>query len=143
VDGVCCDTACAGQCESCGIGTCIFGAGQPAPGRPKCAGFNTPCAGSCDGKSAECSYPKDTPCGKTSCQGNDHVEQACDGAGSCAELAPVSCAPYRCAGTKCVSSCGGDDSCLPSARCEQQKCVPRTTPVCQSGESIGLDGAAT
>src|SRR5690606_22545406 len=75
VDGVCCNSACEGQCQACDTpenkGTCVtIGSPSeplaPVGGRPACAGAGTGCEGFCDGQSAtSCSYPgNDTEAGE-------------------------------------------------------------------------------
>lgn len=53
VDGVCCASACTGQCESCNEmgteGTCVPVSGAPRGKRPACAGDPAVCGGTCDG----------------------------------------------------------------------------------------------
>ncbi|MCA9667161.1 MAG: hypothetical protein KC503_16295 [Myxococcales bacterium] len=78
VDGVCCESECKGNCESCALG----GQGKCEP-HPKgsdpdkdCLGTDADCGGTCDGAGA-CDFPGiGTRCGAKPCQ-------ACDGTGRC------------------------------------------------------------
>src|SRR5262249_24971650 len=57
-DNVCCDHACAGQCEACNsAGACVTVQGTPRGSRTPCNGSGQ-CGGTCDGTTAStCTYP--------------------------------------------------------------------------------------
>src|SRR5207245_8824783 len=62
VDGVCCATACSGQCQACDVpgsaGTCTNVIGAPRGARQACASDGSACGGICEGSSATaCAYP--------------------------------------------------------------------------------------
>lgn len=129
-DGVCCDTACTGQCEACDVapnaGTCV-----PVKGPPEhqpCTGTGTECDGSCDGVNrSACTYPgPDQACGNASCTGGNAQASACDGKGNCSPPTTVSCAPYKCNGTKCGDTCSADTDCASGYSCDttQHACTP-------------------
>ena len=131
VDGVCCNTACNGQCEACdstgSAGTCTPTMGAPHGTRPACAGM-APCAGTCDGTSrTNCAYPgSSTECRAASCaDGTANSRATCDGNGGCGVPTATMCRPYTCDGTACRSSCTSASDCIDGFRCEMGRCVPR------------------
>src|SRR5439155_20142256 len=73
IDGVCCSTACNGQCQACDVpgsaGTCTNVIGAPHGARQACASDGSPCGGVCDRSSATaCAYPAtETSCRGASC----------------------------------------------------------------------------
>jgi hypothetical protein len=121
VDGVCCATACAGQCEACDlqgfVGQCSpVTSGQPHGTRTPCAGAGTVCAGQCTSMSpTQCgSYPgPDTMCASQSCtNGTKHLASGCDQLGACAPQATRTC-PLGCDSSTndCVGACTSDTQC--------------------------------
>jgi MYXO-CTERM domain-containing protein len=135
VDGVCCNNACDGQCQACNtpgsVGTCSAIKGNPVGGRPTCNGGGTPCAGSCDGVGAACTYPSiGTDCG-TMCTDGKYVEKKCDNKGACVAKDPVSCNNYACETTGCKNACTTKSDCATADfDCKDGKCVPPPTAVC-------------
>ena len=89
VDGVCCDTACDGQCEACdaagSVGTCTAVTGAPHGSRTACNGTGT-CAGTCDGTRARRvrlpGHGRQLPRGACT-MGVAVGPAACDGTGNC------------------------------------------------------------
>jgi len=131
VDGVCCDRACTGQCESCketsSVGTCKLISGAPKGGRAACTGTGT-CAGSCDGVTSACTYPSaSTVCTPAACIGGTSTDAAfCDGKGVCGTPpASTDCAPFGCGATGCKTSCATGADCVTSAFCDVNKCVTK------------------
>jgi len=132
VDGVCCDTACTGQCQACDvlgkIGACSPVVGAPKGTRPSCGGIGagTACGARCDGIDvAACHLPgTTTACGADTCVGGveGHVG-TCDGAGKCPDTA-VSCAAYACGATACKKTCASKADCAPGYLCSGTTCVP-------------------
>ena len=103
-DGVCCDRACDGVCESCSApgseGKCTPVTGAPKHGT--CAGDATgPCAGSCDGaKGDACTFPE-VACGSGSCAaGTATLPPMCKG-GTCGAKVDQACA-LGCFGETCL-----------------------------------------
>ncbi len=141
VDGVCCDTACNGQCQACDVathaGTCTQVMGTPHGTRAACAGTGA-CAGTCDGSQAmTCTYPgTTTSCRDASCTGAVAVTAAtCDGMGACNAPGPAPCAPYACTGSVCGTACAQPTDCASGNYCnELSQCVPLPT---------GTQGCAT
>ncbi len=141
VDGVCCDGACTGQCEACDSvtapGRCTPVVGVPHGERPPCTdGGDAVCAGHCDGKTADrCLYPGvDVLCGDASCEGSTAHGNVCDGAGHCGDAMNVSCAPYVCGESRCLSSCQKDSDCSSGHVCQSGHCLPPPSAHC-SGDS--------
>ncbi len=148
VDGVCCDTACTGQCEACddvgSEGTCVAVKGDPHGNRTACDGDPAACGGQCNGTSrAQCTYPASgTTCGSPTCDSGSAKTFACDGQGSCAALAPVKCGEYACDTTACKTSCSGDSDCANGYACSSSTCVPSGAKCSDDlSQSIGSDGA--
>jgi hypothetical protein len=142
VDGVCCDTRCDGQCESCKqtgyVGTCKAVKGDPVAPRTECTG-TAPCKGQCDGVSgAACQYPG----GSTSCMaakctaGKVTTATACDGKGTCTSPTIKDCASTLCSsdGLSCADSCAGL-TCGTGTYCNGSTCVPKKDPgaACKDG----------
>jgi alpha-tubulin suppressor-like RCC1 family protein len=103
-DGVCCNTACTGQCEFCNDvqpGTCGPVTGTPKGNRSACTGDGTACGGTCDGTTlATCVYPT-TSCRAASCAGG-----AATAAANCTNGVCPSAVTSICTGNIC-----GTDAC--------------------------------
>jgi choice-of-anchor A domain-containing protein len=109
VDGVCCDTACEGECDACNLpgslGTC-----SPAPSTVQCRASEGECdvAEYCTGTGASCpgngSQDSGVECTRDS---NACTSDVCDGSGSCHH-------PLLPAGTPCGSGqvCDATGECL-------------------------------
>jgi hypothetical protein len=129
VDGVCCNTACTGQCQSCTLtatrGTCTtVPAGTVDPNAVCVATASTSCGN--DGKCAAdgtCSkWSASTPCRSASCPAAGStltLAANCNGTGACPAPQTQSCGVYKCDGDAnvCRSSCGT------SADCSTGDCV--------------------
>ena len=129
VDGVCCNSACNGQCEACDVagseGTCRPVDGAPRGSRPVCVSDSSVCGGTCNGvERGACVYPSAAEqCRAASCQ--DAVASpaaACDGAGSCAALPSQSCGLYVCGADACLTACQVEADCEAPARCLGGQC---------------------
>ncbi|MBL8715440.1 MAG: hypothetical protein JNL79_05560 [Myxococcales bacterium] len=128
VDGVCCNTACDGQCEACDVaaskGTCSPVKGAPHGPRVACSdGAGSVCqAKSCDGvepKSCAAFADAAVVCAAASCvSGSAKPEARCDGKGACAGVTATSCAPYACGGAACKTKCTADSDCAGSNVCD-------------------------
>lgn len=117
VDGVCCDSACEGQCEACDapstVGLCVPIKGAPRGSRPACDSAKDPCeAAVCDG-----------------------VERSL-----CAEKVGP-CEPYACGPSACKAVCGSESDCAIGYRCDEVsgQCLPG---VCDGTLAINPDGQA-
>lgn len=133
VDGVCCDTACNGQCEACNVetsvGTCTAVSGAPHGDlRSPCAGFGTTCGGTCDGTDrTACTYPTaTTECRAASCtDGVATVAASCNSEGACPTLQTQTCSPYQCGATQCLGDCEIDAHCATGNYCSAGVCVTK------------------
>ena len=154
VDGVCCDTACDGVCESCSqtglVGQCSPAMAGTDPDNdcaaklpdvgdggvnddggmsmvPPMADNAGACAGSCDGNRA-CAFPDNTTnCGSPVCAATASVGTFfCDGTGACNET-DTACTDYNCNAGACRTLCGSDADCQPTDFCNLtiNKCVPK------------------
>jgi len=145
VDGVCCESACSGQCEACGepgrLGECSFVSGLSRGGRPACPGTG-PCASSCDGGSDTCAFPDASlECGPESCAAGAEREAAtCNGAGSCERATPTACASLACDGDRCAAGCSQDSDCLGQQLCNSGTCEDPPEPTPDPGDG-GAGGA--
>lgn len=131
VDGVCCDTACAGQCEACdlGAGICAAVTGAPHGARAACSTSGV-CTSACDGiATGSCTYAP-TVC-SSSCTNAMETDGICDNVGNCAAQAPRSCANLLCAdANECKTKCASDADCVSGFGCAPDgTCQPGGTCV--------------
>lgn len=135
VDGVCCDSACPGQCETC-RGT-PRGQCQPVPNGEMragqaCAGIREYCQGACDGaKRDACVYPAgptERCSGATSCVKGRATGNACQ-LGSCVR-ATTECGLFLCGNDGCLTACDSAADCVPGAECASGSCRPASGPKC-------------
>jgi len=128
-DGVCCNRACTGQCESCdlsGDGTCRAVSGSPRGGRTLCADDGKTCGTTCNGlDGTKCNYlaAGTVPCGVNACSGGVETHAStCNGAGACADVAK-SCGNYRCGSVTCRTACGSKLDCADGFICSLGACI--------------------
>lgn len=142
---MCCESRCAGQCQACDVagseGKCVAVKGAPHGARPECAKGSTACeASSCDGTDGSlCAALADTTvaCREPSC--SDDVATlagSCDGKGTCGAPVTVACAPYRCAGAACATSCTKSDECAKGNDCVDGKCVKSVAQCSSDGVAV-------
>ena len=127
VDGVCCESECAGQCQACDVdanrGECVPVVGAPHGDRPPCDAGASACeARVCDGQQpSECAgfVGQEQICRASSCaDGVAVLEGRCDGNGGCPPEERSECRPYACAGDRCgAAPCEGDSECAEGFRC--------------------------
>jgi len=129
VDGLCCDTACQGQCEACSepehAGTCVPVSGAPRGARSACAGDGSACAGTCDGtNAAACAYPGDeTICRPPSCgDGTATLQATCSHSGACPAAQTQGCGRYACGESACLGDCRADADCASGHFCSAGMC---------------------
>ena len=148
VDGVCCESSCAGACQSCNLpgspGQCLnVASGAPDP-RNTCndrgvASCST--NGVCDGNGACQTYPAGIDCGPESCVSGVHTPPStCNAAGQCVASRSLACNPYLCNGDVCYASCTNDKQCVSGKFCVNSSCGPKqsgqpcsSAAECQSG----------
>ena len=127
--GVCCQSACTGICNSCALtaspGTCSNVAKGGKDVMSRCADQGAPSCGTngtCDGKGACALYDASTSCAGPSCPPNQSTAvsgRTCNGLGVCQPATTIPCAPYVCNGaTACLAACTGDGDCLPPTICD-------------------------
>ncbi len=159
-DGVCCETACSGPCESC----LAINSGDPqsADGdcRPVAVGTDpdddceakppASCGttGVCDGAGRCAQYGGETACGAAQCVAGRTSGALCNGDGACVPSQEGGCGLFRCLdGTECARTCDDDDDvCIEGAYCDANGVcagkVPNGAPcgeddACQSGTCEG------
>lgn len=161
VDGVCCDSACSGQCEACDVdgsfGVCVPVSGAPHGTRTACepGGADACTAKICDGTArASCAgfVGAKVSCRAASCtEGVATMPAACDGSGACPAAVTRRCDPYVCAGDDCGKApCKTDAECAAEYRCAiaagatQGECVVRTDNLCDGAHTVtARDGRTT
>ena len=131
VDGFCCNSACGGTCENCGLpnarGRCTaVGAGAVDP-RGVCKDMgSTSCGnnGRCNGSKACQKYPDATPCRSSSCDPatNRYTQDATCKSGACSAPPATTCAPYKCNGTQCGRTCATNNDCQSPSTCVNGSC---------------------
>lgn len=122
-DGVCCESACAGQCSACDLpgqrGRCENTLGPPREPRPACQG-----APACD-----------------QVAGVFTAAPRCDGHGGCARPEPTPCGGFGCSNEGCFASCFGDAECTAEFLCLDRTCQPRNSKCSADGaRAEGPDG---
>lgn len=135
VDGVCCESACTGQCQACDVagaeGTCAPLTGAPHGDRPACATDGSACGGTCDGVlTTACVYPgAETACRAPACvDGTGILAGFCVGDGACPPIQTQNCAPYVCGPEACLGDCTVDADCADGNWCSSGICVPELPP---------------
>jgi len=129
VDGVCCDSACSGQCQACNIartiGSCVTIAGPPVGARAACpmSDSNNLCTQMiCDGvdpNGCDKWVGSDVTCRVATCV--DLVgtpSSVCDGDGGCPDIEASSCGTYACISNACATSCTNTSECSPGNYCD-------------------------
>ena len=127
VDGVCCNSACGGECQACdvagAVGVCSPVTGAPHGSRAACATDGSSCGGSCDGTNVSaCTYPT-TQCRSASCSGTTETLAASCSGGSCPAVQTQSCNTYVCGATACKTSCTSSSDCAAGDYCSTGQCV--------------------
>lgn len=156
-DGVCCESACNGQCESCAEpdapGQCVAVEGEPRPGRTACLGAGSACGGRCDGAKRDgCVFPSSgTECDDPATCENDSMRAAstCDGAGRCRRGSLSPCGAYACSPetNECLTSCTTNADCRLGAVCNSSDgtgaCSDQGTR-CDGGyDVVAVDGTVS
>jgi len=129
--GVCCDTACTGPCQSCALsgslGTCTNVPPHVVDPAGTCGDQGASSCGTdgrCDGNGACEKYLPGTICVGQSCPlGSDLFTAArtCDGSGTCLPSSSASCAPYQCGANVCQNACTSDADCVAPATCNSRQ----------------------
>ena len=130
VDGVCCESACAGACRSCNLagspGRCLDAAAGALDPRNTCQDKGaSACStnGLCDGQGSCQSYSAGTLCGSQSCVGGAYnPPSTCNASSQCVASRSRTCSPYACNGDTCFASCSSSAECAPSEFCTNGSC---------------------
>ena len=142
IDGVCCESACAGKCRSCNnpTGTCTNARDGDDP-RTDCSGDGA-CGGTCNGRGA-CRYPASgLKCRDAGCQSDGYIGTAgfCDGAGRCQFGTTTDCHGFVCFSDNgvdaCRTDCATDPHCVARSYCDTAQCPPDL----DNGERCDRDG---
>jgi len=142
-DGVCCNEACTGPCESCNLPGLTGNCNPVGPGKASArCGVGPVCGftGLC-GPDGQCAFASVlTVCMPASCQnGAARTAAYCDGRGGCSFPSYVSCGGAGCdpTGRQCLASCPrGDAICGPGSYCTgNETCLPKKA----SGSACGSD----
>jgi MYXO-CTERM domain-containing protein len=153
VDGVCCESACTGNCQSCNNSSTGQASGSCKPvktgqdprgdcnddGSSSC-GQN----GSCNGAGVCQKYASGTTCLAASCASATarNVADTCNGTGTCTDNGVQNCAAgYACISGVCQTQCTSDDQCASSSYCDipTKQCVADKT----SGQACVRDAACS
>jgi len=136
VDGICCETACSGECEACTAA--LRGLGRDGVCGPIAAGtdpeeecpaddeYPDNCGrdGTCSG-SAQCRrYAVEaTTCGPPQCGDVGVEELLCNAVGECVATPTAECGNFPCVDGACATACSDDTECSIVAHCANQTCV--------------------
>jgi hypothetical protein len=132
VDGLCCNAACGGGCDSCNqpghLGMCSLALARDPGGAPSCAPYV--CNGTSASCPSSCSHDSDCATGNV-CNAKASI---CQSAGTCdgdhttvgATGTVQDCSPYKCnANGGCKPSCQSVDDCVAPNACDPSgQCVP-------------------
>jgi hypothetical protein len=150
-DGVCCDTACDGECVSCiaaqksgGVdGTCgpVAVDTDPSGECPDLPVVNCSNTGMCDGKGACAHFAMGTICDGGTCASGVAITHRCAGEGNCMSMTEA-CEPYFCQDpTVCASSCENDSQCVAGSHCllDSKTCEGNRPPgaMCKKSSECG------
>lgn len=129
-DGVCCNRACDGACETCGTGDCLA---LPSGATPRAASEDDAgeiCARLlCDGvhgQAASMLPDAQVTCSAPGCRDGVEVgEGRCDGAGQCMVSETKNCGAYACSSSdddpgrpaQCLTTCDGSSDCASDFYC--------------------------
>ncbi len=134
VDGVCCATACDGECSTCARPVSLGRCRLQLPGQDLRGECDEGCNGACNGK-GQCAFtPVGEPCNPPRCSEDATrllAPSVCGEDLTCVDPSPnpVECAPYRCGPVDgrpaCKARCDSLSDCAPGHVCDLQgRCVP-------------------
>jgi hypothetical protein len=127
---VCCNTACAGPCQTCDSGTCSpVAAGRPPPGGGcQRDPTNAICGntGACDGAGSCALGAMAGAVCNGDCSGDSRIISTCM-TGVCRAGAPTTCSPRLCRGSGVCTPCTANADCPSATICVAGNCqAPRT-----------------
>ena len=154
VDFVCCNSACAAQCQACNaastVGTCVTISGPPVGTRPSCAASDSskPCTGkACDGKNpnaCDVYVGSSTTCSPALCVDGVGTPQAmCLADGGCQSVRATACGAFACVAGACATSCTDDADCSPGSYCNVTTGACITPPSSSAGDAGGAGASKT
>lgn len=122
-DGVCCNNACTGQCQSC----------KQTPGvckavsspRTSCGGSGTCGTMKCDGAHADCVLPGNEVSCPATCSGDlsTKIASTCNGSGACGAGQPTACNGQYCNGGQCIAKIADNTGgCSTNIACSSGNC---------------------
>jgi hypothetical protein len=142
VDKVCCDTDCAGVCNTCTatLGTCTPTAVNTDPHndctdqlQPSCG--NT---GMCNGAGACQKYASGLVCSTVpvcnSTNSSIVISSVCNGLGMCVPGMQTDCKGFLCANATCGTSCTSDSNCTSTSFCSAGACVQSPANLAGNGD---------
>jgi hypothetical protein len=145
VDGVCCESACAGPCEACSTaktgltnGLCKPVLAGTDPDSECTQALSSSCGqdGMCNGARGCELYASGTVCATGFCMsGTETMAQTCDGAGNCLAATTAPCGEYVCGATACLTTCTSNSDCVTGDFCSGGTCKPPevTGTACSAG----------
>jgi len=110
VSGLCCDTACAGPCNTC--------AATPGTCTPRAKGESCGSAALCDSTGSKLV-----------------AAPICDGAGACAPGVVRDCGGFVCMNATCETSCASDADCASGRFCSARTCVAPPVNLAGNGDA--------
>jgi hypothetical protein len=132
-DGVCCEAACGGPCQSCNLpgsaGAChdVPADGDPRPGGCAPEPIET-CGrtGKCDGQGQCQRQPAGAMCAPARCTDAAEVAPSTCKGGACVAGRSRTCpSSFGCKGDACATACSGDQECAQASYCVAPACKPR------------------
>lgn len=133
---LCCDSDCAGTCDSCLAAETNAPDGSCAHARadvdPKDACGAGPCAsGNCDGFGGCSLFAPMSSCTAPSCVGTAFdPPDVCDAGGNCVPTAATTCANFTiCEMGVCLPGCAAQNDCADNYYCQTPTCMPKKGPM--------------
>jgi hypothetical protein len=138
-DGVCCNSACTGQCQSCKqtAGACK----AVTTARGSCAGSGTCGTMKCDGTHADCVLPGNEVSCPSTCSSDltAKISSTCNGSGACGAAKSTSCGSQYCKSGGCVNKLANNTAgCTTDTICSSGNCSvspTASTMCCAAGSS--------
>lgn len=132
IDGVCCESSCAGTCRACSKsrtgkpdGDCANVADGEDPDSECAASDKSECGsnGFCDGAGSCRKWDPQTQCAAAACTAEGARPAAfCDGQGKCSESPIQKCNEYACTNGACNRECQSDADCASGVQCVNKLC---------------------
>ncbi|HVZ71980.1 MAG TPA: hypothetical protein VHJ20_06355 [Polyangia bacterium] len=141
VEGVCCDSACTGACQSCALtsnmGHCTAIAEGAVDPKGLCADEGAATCGKngkCDGNGGCQKYKVGTVCAPESCVANVYTPPStCSATAQCTPPDSLPCAPFTCNGNACFNACRTSQDCVMPNSCLNNLCGKKNIGASCSG----------